>query len=717
MQKKANTKLTKSKKPKLPSYSFLITLALIGIFAGLFLQSDKSFLPPSLTLSDATAYNDILVKARGKHGKEKIALSINGQSVMSWDLSKNWSNYVYKPKDAVTANTVSVHFINDGRDPVSGANLDVQIDYIKVNGKVFQTEHSTTKSIGSWNRASGCAPGKKQSEWLHCRGSFTYNVPKGTIVGVQTPVIGRCGTATQQQTDRKPTRGLCATGQASVPTEDTASNVWRWHCAGLYGGSTQACSVSKSMQQNDSTLTAPVPGMSFSGSSQKFVWTDGGNSNRVYDVHVGSRAQGDKYFDLDGKGVYNQEGVTVNGLPTDGSEVVVTLIWSDDQWNTNYRHVARYTAYDAGNGIKGSQITSPASGSVFVGSTQKFTWTDGGNSKRLYDLHVGSTKGSQNIYDLQGGGAFNQESHTVTNLPTDGSRIYVKLLWSDDNWVTNQFTEYQYSTQKGEEKESGNNVIDTADIVGNTFSDEKLGAYSDVRFKADRDWGKVQWANFRGRTEIVSDNGNKELRVKFPKGVYGHAKTGGNSGIPFTPQDEIYQRMTVHFEKGYSFAITGKIVGIGSDGANWTGGAVPKNGEGYSSRFIWDKAHQQPSGQARAAIYLYHKDQRSIWGDQEGLGFNFKTGVDYTLTQRIKRNRSNNADGILQIWVSENGGPHRLVMHKKNMRWGLNGNGKADMLMVSPFHGGSGSKYAPHNDSYMRLDDIAVSTKKFSDLP
>ncbi|TWU50979.1 hypothetical protein Poly51_42720 [Rubripirellula tenax] len=247
-------------------------------------------------------------------------------------------------------------------------------------------------------------------------------------------------------------------------------------------------------------------------------------------------------------------------------------------------------------------------------------------------------------------------------------------------------------------------------VLNNDFSDEAVGVYTDDDFKSDRDWGDVRWAHFDDRAEIVLENGDKKLRLTFPKGQFGHAKTGGNAAISFDPHSEIFQRFTVRFEPGFSFVKTGKIVGLGSGGASWTGGNVPREGQGYSSRFIWDRDNA-------AAMYLYHMDQRGKWGDVVDLGFKFETGTDYTLTQRVSANTANKKNGILQVWVSENGGPQRRVIDRSDLRFGTNGRGKTETLFVAPFHGGGDSSFAAKETSYLTVDDFLVSTTKFSDLP
>ena len=68
------------------------------------------------------------------------------------------------------------------------------------------------------------------------------------------------------------------------------------------------------------------------------------------------------------------------------------------------------------------EITSPTPGSTLSSSTETFEWTSGADE---YWLWVGSSAGEDNIYNS--GSLGRNTSDTVYNLPTDGSKIYVRL--------------------------------------------------------------------------------------------------------------------------------------------------------------------------------------------------------------------------------------------------------------------------------------------------
>ncbi len=175
-----SAKTKKSRKNKKQSIlRYLIPVfAVFSIIAGLGFFGGSS---PELSLSDAAEHDDVLIRARGSVGAEKIQLRINGNVMSDWRLSKDWRSFIYKPPSPVTINDLRVHFINDQQS--SQGDYNVNIDFIKVNGKRYDSEHSSTISKGTWKRSSGCAQGRKSSQWLHCNGWMRYNVPVGTVVG------------------------------------------------------------------------------------------------------------------------------------------------------------------------------------------------------------------------------------------------------------------------------------------------------------------------------------------------------------------------------------------------------------------------------------------------------------------------------------------------------------------------------------------------------
>ncbi len=185
-------------------------------------------------------------------------------------------------------------------------------------------------------------------------------------------------------------------------------------------------------------IFSPVNGSTLGGSSAVFQWGPiAGATN--YWVDIGSAPFGNTYTQSGPLGA-NACSLTVNSrLPTDGSTIYVTLwylsggTWLYDQY--------QYTAYGGGSQI--GVITSPAPGSTLTGSSVAFHWT-AGTLSTAYWIDAGSTpKGNQYF---QSGNLGNVLTKTVSNLPLDGSTVYI-TLWSlvDGSWLYNEYTYTAFS--------------------------------------------------------------------------------------------------------------------------------------------------------------------------------------------------------------------------------------------------------------------------------
>jgi hypothetical protein len=81
-----------------------------------------------------------------------------------------------------------------------------------------------------------------------------------------------------------------------------------------------------------------------------------------------------------------------------------------------------------------STILAPAPGSVLAGSTVKFEWTEALGAT-AYVLQVGPAVNWWTIYN--GNPGFRLHA-TLTNLPTDGKPVYVRLWYLiNGSWATN----------------------------------------------------------------------------------------------------------------------------------------------------------------------------------------------------------------------------------------------------------------------------------------
>ncbi len=176
-------------------------------------------------------------------------------------------------------------------------------------------------------------------------------------------------------------------------------------------------------------IFAPAGNSTLSGSSANFLWYPNASASNYW-VDVGSTYGGNNYEQsgpLSGNGC----GLTVKNLPEDGSTIYVTW-WYEIGGSWSYTEY-QYTAY-GGLGA----IYSPTNGSILGGSSQLFQWTAGADGT-AYWLTAGNSPGGNNYYSS--GNLGDNLSVTASNLPTDGSTVYVTLFtYTAGEWLYNQYT-------------------------------------------------------------------------------------------------------------------------------------------------------------------------------------------------------------------------------------------------------------------------------------
>ena len=179
-------------------------------------------------------------------------------------------------------------------------------------------------------------------------------------------------------------------------------------------------------------LTSPAPGSHLSGSTTTFTWTPGTGITK-YALYVGTKWPG--AFDIYASGAITSTSATAAGLPTDGVNVYVTLLYLiNGVWSsTNY-------TYTAAGQTAPPVITTPGPGSVLSGSNVTFIWTPG-SGVTAYSLSVGTY--GPGYFNLGGSPQLSSSttSYTVTNIPTDGKPVYITLRYQINNvWQTTDYT-------------------------------------------------------------------------------------------------------------------------------------------------------------------------------------------------------------------------------------------------------------------------------------
>jgi subtilase family serine protease len=188
-------------------------------------------------------------------------------------------------------------------------------------------------------------------------------------------------------------------------------------------------------------ITSPANLSTLTGSSEQFTWTAGAGTQ--FWLTAGNAPGGNNYYNSGNLG--NVLTINVTGLPTDGSQVYVTLFsLVEGQWVYTQD---TYTAY-SGGGL--ATILTPTNNTEVDGTSVTFTWTNPSNSDN-YWLDIGSVAGGNDIY--QSGNLGNTTTTTVTDMPNNGSEVF-GTLWTEigGQWYYNS---YHWQSGPGGSKKAG----------------------------------------------------------------------------------------------------------------------------------------------------------------------------------------------------------------------------------------------------------------------
>ena len=121
-----------------------------------------------------------MIFAAGQTGNEDMTLEVNGEAVQAWTaIGTQLSGFVFQLDDNVDGDAIRVRFTNDQNDPVTGADYNLTVDRIEVDDVVYETEHASVFSTGTWLPTDGVTPGFRQSDTLHSNGYFQYAAAGG----------------------------------------------------------------------------------------------------------------------------------------------------------------------------------------------------------------------------------------------------------------------------------------------------------------------------------------------------------------------------------------------------------------------------------------------------------------------------------------------------------------------------------------------------------
>ncbi len=217
----------------------------------------------------------------------------------------------------------------------------------------------------------------------------------------------------------------------NLPTNGSMVYVTLYSFAGGQWLSNAYTYTANNLATSGGVLTMPTPGSTLTSGTVTFGWTAGAGASSYW-VDAGSTPGGNQYYQSGNLG--NVLTTTVNGLPTNGGTIYVTLYsligstWTGNSYT--------YTAFNAAGAL--GVMQTPIPGSTLSGNIATFTWT-AGTGATAYWLDIGNVPGGNQYY--QSGNLGTMLTTTVYSLPADGSTIYATLYsYVGGQWSSNAYT-------------------------------------------------------------------------------------------------------------------------------------------------------------------------------------------------------------------------------------------------------------------------------------
>ncbi len=235
------------------------------------------------------------------------------------------------------------------------------------------------------------------------------------------------------------------------------------------------------------------------------------------------------------------------------------------------------------------------------------------------------------------------------------------------------------------------------------FQKEKLGQYAESRIK--KVWKTSQIVSTSAKPTIIKNGDKKVLQLSFPKGTF-NKESKASWHIDLKKDYEVlYCQYRVKFEKGFDWALGGKLPGF-------AGGDKPGGGrhsmEGFSSRVMW-------RGKGEMHQYSYYPNDSANYGtgfwwhnlcSKEMERLRFKPGKWHTIKMKIKMNKNWEDPGFIICWLDEKLALHQEVKWRpKGAKYGI------ESFMFTVFFGGNDKSFAPRKNCKIYFDDFIISDK------
>ena len=151
------------------------------------------------TLERRDMLSAITVMASGDMGGEFFDVRIGDESAAVFRTTQEFTEFRFDTSDAVTADQIRINFIGDRYDPANGIDTNLNIDFITIDGRKFETEAANTFATGVWNpNTNSVGEGFLQTEKLVSNGFFQFgeypaSTYDSTIIEIDTSSAGGDG--------------------------------------------------------------------------------------------------------------------------------------------------------------------------------------------------------------------------------------------------------------------------------------------------------------------------------------------------------------------------------------------------------------------------------------------------------------------------------------------------------------------------------------------
>jgi len=338
----------------------------------------------------------------------------SGVSAYWLDIGNVAGGNQYYQSGAITAQMVTVNSL-----PTDGSTVYVTL-YSQINGAWVNNPYTYT----AFNPLSGAAVMQTPTPGSTLTGSsvtFTWSAGSG-------PTAYWLDMGTSPGGNQYYQSGPLTAQMATVNSLPTNGSLVYATLYSLIDGSW----VSNSYTYTDfnppspAVMQTPTPGSTLTANATTFTWSAGSGAT-AYWLDLGTSAGGNNIYQ---SGSIAALTTTAPNVQATGQTFYATLYsLIGGSWVSN-----SYTYTAAPGGVMGS----PTPGSTLSGSSVTFTWS-AGTGATAYWLTVGSTYGGSDIYSSANN--LTVLSTTATNLPANGSTIYVTLYsFLGGQWVQNYYS-------------------------------------------------------------------------------------------------------------------------------------------------------------------------------------------------------------------------------------------------------------------------------------